>query len=101
MMDKTHSIAPGPEAAYPARMITGPQIRAARALLGWSADELARRSGLSYATVQRAEAVEGIPSVRAPNLSALQRALEDGGIIFLDAGEMRDGGEGVRLKRGT
>ena len=31
-----------------ARMVTGAQIRAARALIGWSATTLAQRSGVSY-----------------------------------------------------
>ena len=78
-------------------MIIGPQIRAARALLGWSAAELAARAGISYPTVQRAEAVNGIPGMRTPNLAAIQRALEAGGIVFLD--ESDDGGGGVRFRR--
>ena len=76
-------------------MITGPQIRAARALLGWSGADLARRAGISYPTVQRA----GIPGMRLYNLIALQNALEVGGVIFLAQGELRDGGPGVRLPR--
>jgi transcriptional regulator with XRE-family HTH domain len=78
-------------------MITGPQIRAARALLGWSAMQLAERAGLSYPTVQRAESVEGIPPMKTHNLLAIQRALETAGVIFLDEGQNRDGGPGVRL----
>jgi transcriptional regulator with XRE-family HTH domain len=58
-------------------MITGTQIRAARAMVGWSAHQLAERSGISYSAIQRAEAVDGVPSMRAPNLLwALQKALE-------------------------
>jgi hypothetical protein len=41
-------------------------------------------------TIRRAEAAEGIPGVRADNLAALQRALEAGGILFLDAGGCAD-----------
>ena len=80
-----------------ARMITGAQIRAARGLLGWSAQELADHAGLSYPTVQRAEAIDGVPSLRAPNLLKIQRALETGGVIFIDAD--RAGGDGVRRRR--
>lgn len=82
-------------------MITGAQIRAARALLGWTAAQLAEHSGLSYSTIQRAEAVHGIGSTRANNLYRLQQTLEDAGIIFLTAGELRQGGDGVRLKPGN
>ena len=85
-------------AVYSTQMITGSQLRAGRAVLGWSAQQLAERAGVSYATVQRAEAVDGIPTMRTPNLYALQRALEDGGVIFLAAGELRPGGAGVRLR---
>lgn len=79
-------------------MINGPQIRAARALLGWSVTELARRAGLSYATVQRAERAVGIPATQAHNLYAIQRAIEDGGVVFLPSGENRAGGAGVRFR---
>jgi hypothetical protein len=79
-------------------MITGPQIRAARALLGWSPVELATKSKLSYPTIQRAESAPGIPPIQAPNLFAIQRALEGGGVIFLDAGKNEAGGAGVRLR---
>src|SRR5262245_6605161 len=79
-------------------MITGTKISAARALLGCSGQELATRGGVSYSTVQRAELTDGVPTLKATNLFALQRTLEDGGVIFLDAGEIRPGGVGVRLK---
>lgn len=80
------------------RMISGPQIRAARALLGWTVHDLATRSRLSYATVQRAESSPGIPSTQATNLFAIQQALEQGGVVFLDPGENRAGGAGVRFR---
>jgi hypothetical protein len=79
-------------------MINGPQIRAARALLGWSAGELARRAKLGMATIQRAESSPGIPTTQATNLFAIQQALEAGGVVFLDPGEHRGGGAGVRFK---
>ena len=79
-------------------MITGAQIRAARALLGWSASDLAEKSGVSHSSIQRAEAIDGISTMRATNLFALQRALEDGGVIFIGAGDNRSGGDGVRLR---
>jgi DNA-binding transcriptional regulator YiaG len=79
-------------------MLTGAQIRAARALLGWSAQDLANRSGVSYSAVQRAEAADGVPSMRAPNLHTIQRSLEDGGVIFLTSGDNRPGGDGVRMR---
>jgi transcriptional regulator with XRE-family HTH domain len=84
-------------------MITGRQIRAGRGLLGWSTDDLAERAGVSYSTVQRAEKIDGVSTMRASNLLAIQRAMELGdgkgpGVIFQTAGENRPGGDGVRLR---
>jgi hypothetical protein len=62
---------------------------------------LANRSGISYPTIQRAESVDGIPRLQAPNLAAIQRTLEDAGVVFLDDHELREGGPGVRLALGT
>ncbi len=76
-------------------MLRAGQIRAARALLRWSAAELAIRSGLSERTVQRMEAAEGVPAGLTKNLELVQKTLEDAGVIFIDADEE---GPGVRLK---
>jgi transcriptional regulator with XRE-family HTH domain len=80
-------------------MLTGAQIRAARALVGWSATTLAERAGISYPTVQRAESTDGVPNMKTPNLLAIQRVLEETGVVFLDEHENRDGGVGVRLRK--
>jgi ribosome-binding protein aMBF1 (putative translation factor) len=75
-------------------MITGAQIRAARGLIRWSAEILAERSKLGVATVRRAESTDGVPNLTAANVAAVQRALEDGGVEFIDD----RGGTGVKLK---
>jgi hypothetical protein len=67
-------------------------------LLNWSAATLAEKAGISYPTVQRAESTDGVPSMKTGNLLAIQRVLEEAGVVFLDPGENRDGGVGVRLK---
>lgn len=77
-------------------MLTAAQMRAARALLRWSAEELSKKSGLSLPTVQRMERSEGIPTSYARNLDAVQRALEEAGIQFIDAND--SGGAGVRFR---
>ena len=79
-------------------MLTGPQMRAARALLGWSAKDLAQRSRVSQPTIQRSERASDVPNMQTKNLLAIKAALEDGGVVFLDAGESRDGGVGVRFR---
>ena len=68
-------------------MISGGQIRAARAFLRWSGRELSERSGVSYPALQRAEAVDTLPNMRTRNLAAIKAALESGGIEFLDTGD--------------
>jgi transcriptional regulator with XRE-family HTH domain len=75
-------------------MITGRQIAAALALLGWSKNELVRRAGVSIATVGRA--INSTDNLIAANLARIERALVEGGVIFLDADS--DGGVGVRLR---
>jgi transcriptional regulator with XRE-family HTH domain len=82
----------------PAAMLIGPQIRAARALLKWTASELSERCGVSYPAIQRAESAEGMPNMQTKNLAAIKAALEAGGVVFLDDGDTRPGGPGVRLK---
>lgn len=80
-------------------LLIGQQIRAARALLRWSHGRLAKEAKVGIATIQRAEAVDGIPNVQARTLNAIQVTLERAGVVFLDEGEMRPGGPGVRLHR--
>ena len=79
--------------------LTGPQMRAARALLDWTAADLSTRASVSYATVQRAEQAEGIPNMLSPNLAAVKAALEAGGVEFINGEYQGDGGPGVRLRR--
>lgn len=76
-------------------LITSDQIRAARALLKWSADVLAKQSGLGIATVRRMELADGVPSASAKNLAAVQTALEDAGVVFIASSNE---GEGVRFR---
>src|SRR5687767_6875716 len=64
-------------------MISGAQIRAARALLGMSATELAEAAGVSWSTVQRFESAEGVSESKAGTLQRLRVTLETAGIVFL------------------
>jgi predicted transcriptional regulator len=72
------------------------QIKAARALLDWSQDELAIRSGVSAPTIKRLEAGDGEIGGRAATREALVTALQKAGIEFLAA---NGGGVGVRLRK--
>jgi transcriptional regulator with XRE-family HTH domain len=74
--------------------LTSFQIRAARALLGWTASELSRQSAVSLRTIQRAELQE--TTMTAANDLAVRRSLEAAGVEFIDE---NGGGLGVRLKK--
>ena len=54
--------------------------------LGWSDATLASRARLGAATVQRAESAK-VPPITVGNLFAIQRALEEGGVIFIEDGQ--------------
>ncbi|WP_336490670.1 helix-turn-helix domain-containing protein [Methylobacterium nigriterrae] len=74
-------------------MITARQIRAARALLGWSQQMLADRAVVSLNALVRLE--NGRADTRLSTLTAVQTALLQAGIEFLPVGAK---GEGVRLR---
>ena len=73
-------------------MITPRQFRAARALLGWSQQELADRAIVSVNALVRLE--RGSVDSRSSTLRSVERALVKGGIEFIPADAK---GEGVRL----
>ena len=76
-------------------MSVSSQIRAARALLRWSAENLAKNSGVGVATIRRLELTEGIPSSNAQTLDLIKKTFESAGVEFL--GNPEDGA-GVRFK---
>ncbi len=78
------------------RPLTSFQIKAARALIGWTADELSRRSAVSLRTIRRAELAERDTSMTSANDLAVRHALEDAGVEFIDE---NGGGPGVRLRK--
>jgi ribosome-binding protein aMBF1 (putative translation factor) len=75
--------------------LTGAQIRSARALLGWTALDLARQSALGLNTIRRAEAIDWTTSLTVANELAVRRAFEGAGVEFIDE---NGGGPGVRLR---
>jgi transcriptional regulator with XRE-family HTH domain len=84
------------ESQLGSRALTSAQIRAARSLIRWTADELAAASALSVATIRRAELKESETSLTAANDLAIRRALEAAGVEFIDE---NGGGPGVRLRK--
>jgi transcriptional regulator with XRE-family HTH domain len=78
--------------------LTSAQLRAARSLIRWSAEDLARETALSVATIRRAELADDETSMTAANDLAVRRALEAAGVEFIDE---NGGGPGVRLRKGA
>jgi len=72
------------------------QVKAARALLDWSQEDLAEAAGISVPTVKRLEAADGPLGGRSGTTQKLQAALERGGVEFIDE---NGGGPGVRLRK--
>jgi len=71
------------------------QVKAARALLAWSQEDLAAASGVSIPTIARLEASDGPVGGRAATVTAIRAALEAAGVEFI---EPNGGGPGIRLK---
>ncbi len=77
-------------------MISSSQIRAAKALLRWSGEDLANKAGVSLSTIRRVEASEGVPDTQnMKTLLSIMKALEDAGVEFIGSPDDRPG---VRLK---
>jgi transcriptional regulator with XRE-family HTH domain len=73
------------------------QIRAARALLGWSQTQLAAAADVGLATLQRIEQSDGVVKGKFATVLKIQNALEQAGIQFTDD---EGDGIGVRLQIG-
>ena len=78
------------------KQLTSAQIRAARALVRWSAEDLAKETTLSVTTVRRAELMDGETRLTSSNDRAIRQALETAGVEFI---EENGGGPGVRLRK--
>jgi hypothetical protein len=74
------------------------QLRAGRALIRWSAEDLARASAVGLTTIRRAELTDSETSMTVANDLAVRRALESAGVEFIDE---NGGGAGVRLRKPT
>ena len=76
--------------------LTSAQIRAARALIRWSAEDLAKETTLSVTTIRRAELKEIETRLTSSNDRAIRHALESAGVEFIDE---NGSGPGVRLRK--
>jgi transcriptional regulator with XRE-family HTH domain len=72
------------------------QIKAARALLSWSQEQLAQAADISIPTIKRLESNDGPLGGRTETAKKIRAALEAAGIEFIDE---NGGGPGVRLRK--
>ena len=77
-------------------MISIRQVKAARALLGWSQEDLSTKSGVSYPTVARLESSDGEIGGRPDTGAKIVTALESAGVEFIAE---NGGGAGVRMRK--
>ena len=83
-------------------MITGSQMRAARAMLGIDQKALARMAGVSVPTIQRMEASHGNVRGNVDSLTKVVSAFDAAGVELIGENMASSGsGRGVRLKGGV
>jgi predicted transcriptional regulator len=76
---------------------TAAQIRAARQLLGWKQTDLAAASGLRLIVIKNVER-GALDDPRVSIITAIENAFDKAGVVFLDTGQNRGEGPGVRFK---
>jgi transcriptional regulator with XRE-family HTH domain len=76
--------------------MTGAQLRAARALLGWSAQDLADASGVGITTIRKNELSNGPVTMIRANVEVITRALKTAGVDLIPE---NGGGAGVRMTK--
>ena len=75
------------------------QVRAARSLLNWNRQDLAKRAFVSVTTIRRLETEDFTQFRRSiPTLQRGMETLEEFGIVFIDAEPKAGLDVGVRLK---
>jgi transcriptional regulator with XRE-family HTH domain len=75
-------------------MISPAQCRAARGLIAWSQQDLAKAAGVGAVAVHQLE--NGVSNSRRSTLTVIRQALETSGVEFI---EENGGGPGVRLRK--
>ncbi len=79
-------------------MPTGKQIRAARVLLDWDAEDLAQRVGMSRVSIQNIERGEAIP--KQGTIVKLVKAFSEAGVEFTDNEGIRRRPSGIEIFEG-
>lgn len=79
-------------------MVTAEQIRAGRAAIGWSAEQLSNAAGIVRRTLVAIESQSGVPSANARTIQNVRSALEEAGIEFVAA---PGDGPGIRVRKSS
>ena len=80
-------------------MINGSQIRGARAMLGWSIDELARHAAVGTATIARIEHAGQGTLGQCRTVERIERAFTECGIRFTEGDHGERGVEFIEQPR--
>ncbi|HEU0117305.1 MAG TPA: helix-turn-helix transcriptional regulator [Alphaproteobacteria bacterium] len=83
---------------YKTQSLTAKQIKAARALLDWSQEDLAASSGLSVATIRKLEI--GFISPRGSTTDLLRQAFGNAGLEFVEPGGVRHKPDDIMIYQG-
>ena len=75
-------------------MFTSYQLRAARAILRWSLEDLSKKTGIGTTTLKRFESGDGVPNGHLRNFETIKGVLEKAGIEFIGTADSA----GVRWK---
>jgi hypothetical protein len=76
-------------------MITGSQIRMARAALHWRVNTLAEKAGINWARMQQMEKSNSVPSAPEESLASVKQLLESEGVVFTNSD---DGWVGIKIR---
>ena len=68
-------------------LISGRQIRMARAALGLRVDDLAKKTGVQWARIQKIERNNNISEGSDDKLLAIKKFFEENGIVFCEKNE--------------
>ena len=63
-------------------MLTGRILRGARAMLGWSQNELAQKSDVSISSIRRIEKNDSVSKVYGETYESIERILRQEGVTF-------------------
>jgi len=72
-------------------MISSKQVKAARILLGWKGEDLAKNSGVGIATLRRYESQDGLLKGNNVLIKAIKDCLEEANIVFTGDPETNPG----------